>query len=226
MKWRGDPGGQEGRRGGEPSTIRALLPPGHAWGFFFNNYFIFNWRIIALQCCVDFCHATTWISHESEVKVTQLCLKLCDPVGYRVYGILQARILEWVACPSSRGSSQPRDWTQVSHIEGGFFYQLSHQGSLRILEWVNYPFSCRSSWPRNRTTVSCIADGFFTSQATKINMNKVIRWHKNGLYLFSILIVIKFSRYSKLVLIWYNLILLLIHLFHISVIFWYLLVST
>ena len=36
-------------------------------------------------------------------------------------GILQARILEWVAMPSSRGSSHPRDWTQVSHIAGGFF---------------------------------------------------------------------------------------------------------
>ena len=36
-------------------------------------------------------------------------------------GILQARILEWVAMPSSRGSSQSRDWTQVSHIAGGFF---------------------------------------------------------------------------------------------------------
>ena len=38
-----------------------------------------------------------------------------------VYGILQARILEWVAFPFSRGSSQPRDWTQVSHIAGRFF---------------------------------------------------------------------------------------------------------
>ena len=36
-------------------------------------------------------------------------------------GILQARILEWVAMPSSRGSSQPRDQTQVSHIAGRFF---------------------------------------------------------------------------------------------------------
>ena len=36
-------------------------------------------------------------------------------------GILQARILEWVSMPSSRGSSQPRDWTQVSHTAGGFF---------------------------------------------------------------------------------------------------------
>ena len=38
-----------------------------------------------------------------------------------VHGILQARILEWVAFPFSRGSSQPRDWTQVSLIAGSFF---------------------------------------------------------------------------------------------------------
>ena len=56
-----------------------------------------------------------------EVKVTQLCLTLCDPMDYIVLGILQARILEWVAFPFSRGSSQPRDRTQVSHIVGGFF---------------------------------------------------------------------------------------------------------
>ena len=42
-------------------------------------------------------------------------------MDYTVRGILQARILEWVAVPFSRGSSQPRDRTQVSHIAGGFF---------------------------------------------------------------------------------------------------------
>ena len=40
---------------------------------------------------------------------------------YTVHGILQARILEWVAFPFSRGSFQPRDWTQVSHIAGACF---------------------------------------------------------------------------------------------------------
>ena len=40
---------------------------------------------------------------------------------YTVPGIVQARILEWVAFSFSRGSSQPRDQTQVSHIAGGFF---------------------------------------------------------------------------------------------------------
>ena len=51
----------------------------------------------------------------------------------------------WVAFPFSRGSSQPRDRTQVSLIAGGFFYQLSHKGSPRILEWIAYPFFSRSS---------------------------------------------------------------------------------
>ena len=45
----------------------------------------------------------------SEVKVTQLGLTLCDLIDYKVHGIIQARILEWVAFPFTRGSSQPKD---------------------------------------------------------------------------------------------------------------------
>ena len=56
-----------------------------------------------------------------KVKVPQSCPILCDPMGYTVHGILQARILKWVYVPFSRGSSQPRDRIQVSHIAGGFF---------------------------------------------------------------------------------------------------------
>ena len=52
------------------------------------------------------------------MKVAQSCPTLCDPMDYTAYGILQARILEWVAFPFSRGSSQPRDQTQVFHIAG------------------------------------------------------------------------------------------------------------
>ena len=53
------------------------------------------------------------------VKSLQSCLTLCDPMdcdppGSSVYGIVQARILEWVAMASSRGSSPPRDGTCVS----------------------------------------------------------------------------------------------------------------
>jgi len=58
---------------------------------------------------------------EVKVKVTQLCLTLCDSMDYTVHGIPQARILEWVVIPFSRESSQPRDQTHVSCTEGGFF---------------------------------------------------------------------------------------------------------
>ena len=59
-------------------------------------------------------------------EVAQLCPTLCNPVdcsppGSSVHGILQARILEWVAISFSRGSSQPRDRTQVSRIAGRHF---------------------------------------------------------------------------------------------------------
>ena len=61
-----------------------------------------------------------------KVLVGQSYLTLCDSVDYSpsgssVHGILQARILEWVAIPFSRGSSRPRDRTRVSCIAGGFF---------------------------------------------------------------------------------------------------------
>ena len=57
----------------------------------------------------------------SEVKDAQSCPILCDPMDYTVHGILQARILEWVAICFSRRSSQPWDWTQVSRIAVEFF---------------------------------------------------------------------------------------------------------
>ena len=58
-----------------------------------------------------------------KLLVAQLCPTLCDPMncrlpGFSVHGILQVRILEWVAVPFSRGSSQPRDQTMVSCIAG------------------------------------------------------------------------------------------------------------
>ena len=57
---------------------------------------------------------TQWLlSCKCKWKVTQSCPVLCNPMDYTVHGILQARILEWVAFPFSRGSSQPRDRSQV-----------------------------------------------------------------------------------------------------------------
>ena len=56
-----------------------------------------------------------------KVKVTQPCPTLCDPMDYIDPGILPVRIQKWIAVPFSRGSFQPRDQTQVSHIASRFF---------------------------------------------------------------------------------------------------------
>ena len=69
-----------------------------------------------------------------KVKVAQSSPTLWDPMDYTVREILQARILEWVAVPFSRGASQPRDQTQVSCIASGFFTQLSHKRSPLLLK--------------------------------------------------------------------------------------------
>ena len=70
-----------------------------------------------------------------KVEVAQLCPTLCNPMDFTVHGILQARILEWVAFPFSRRSSQLRDQTQVSCIEGEFFTSWATRESL-ALTWV------------------------------------------------------------------------------------------
>ena len=91
------------------------------------------------------------LRHKSEVKVAQSCPTLCDPVDDTVHEILQARILEWVAIPFSRGCSLFQGIFPTQGSNPGLLHcrwilhQLSHQGSPRILEWVDYPFSSRSS---------------------------------------------------------------------------------
>ena len=88
------------------------------------------------------------------VWVAQACLTLCDPTdcsppSSSVHGILQARTPEWVAIPFSRGSSWPRDWSQVSCTAGRFFTvwatrEAPSSSSLRIKslnysrEWGNW----------------------------------------------------------------------------------------
>ena len=82
--------------------------------------------------------------------------------GSSVHGILQVRILKWVATPFSRGSSWPKDRTQVFHIAGRFFTVWATREALRILEWVVIPFFKESSWSRDLTQVTCTAGRFFT----------------------------------------------------------------
>ena len=73
----------------------------------------------------------------SEVKVAQSCPTLCDPVDYSPWN-LQARILEWVAFSFSRGSSQPRNRTQVSCIAGGFFTSWATREAQIWYRWITH----------------------------------------------------------------------------------------
>ena len=79
------------------------------------------------------------------VLVTQLCLTLCDPIDYSppgssLLGIFQARILEWVAIPFSRGSSWPRDRIQVSYIADRFFLYNTHTCISPVFQ-ILFPYS-------------------------------------------------------------------------------------
>ena len=80
-----------------------------------------------------------------KVKGTQSCPTLCDSMDYTVHGILQARLLEWVAVPFSGGSSQPRDWTQVSHIAGSFFTSWATREAQEY--WSGYPIPSPADLP-------------------------------------------------------------------------------
>ena len=101
------------------------------------------------------------------VKFAQSCLTVCDSVDYTVRGILQARILDWVAFPFSREGvhaaaaaakslqlcltlCNPRDHTVHGILQA------------RILDWVAFPFSRGSSQPKDQTQVSRIVGGLFT----------------------------------------------------------------
>ena len=84
------------------------------------HVFLIHWYVDFSCCC---CLVTSIVSD-------RLCDPMdCSPPGSSVHGILQARVLEWVAMPSSRGSSRLRDGTSVSCIAGRFFTSLGHQGS-------------------------------------------------------------------------------------------------
>ena len=93
---------------------------------------------------------------ESEVKVAQSCPTLCDPMDYTVHGILQARILEWIGFPFSRGSSQPRDRTQVSCIAGGFFtnWAIREAPNQSRWQWSNHHMTNVKMTGRAYCTVS------------------------------------------------------------------------
>ena len=92
----------------------------------------------------------------------------CSPSGSSVHRILQARILEWVAMPSSRGTFWPKCWSCISKVScfgRQALYHWRHWGSPR--EWVAIPFSTGSSQSRDWTWVSWTAGKFFTIWANR-----------------------------------------------------------
>ena len=120
-----------------------------AGGFYFLGSLPFR------SPCIDFipflnATALLWSPlHMMYVLTAQLCLTFCDPMhcsppGASVSGIFQARILEWVAISSSRGSSWPRDWTQVSCISWISRQILYHCATWEDLNWPQKLVK----WPR------------------------------------------------------------------------------
>ena len=86
--------------------------------------------IAAYYLCLILKHFTHF-KRKVKVNVTHSCPTPSDPMDYTVHGILQPRILESVAFPFSRGPSQPRDWTQISHITGRFFTSWATKKALQ-----------------------------------------------------------------------------------------------
>ena len=126
--------------------------------------------------------------------VTQSCSTFCDPMdhstpGSSVHGILQARMLEWVAMPFSRGSSWLRDWSQVSHTAGRFFtvwaiihwhgeknfFSLFIQHIVELPSFLNFFVSCCSSYLEymlnmSRKDLCCHVADIVAEENKKINI--------------------------------------------------------
>ena len=95
------------------------------------------------------------------------------PLDYPVHGILQARILEWVAVPFSRGSSQPRDRTQVSHIAGGFFISWATREALNVNTSylkINISLKNRLNARKFKIWLSCPWCNYGKSTVTSMNI--------------------------------------------------------
>ena len=94
-----------------PSFLRLTTVSLHAY----TTFCLFIYPLVDTWVASTFCVL-------SRSVMSNLCdLMDCSQLGSSVHGIVQARILECIAMPSPRGSSQPRNRTQVSHIAGGFF---------------------------------------------------------------------------------------------------------
>ena len=101
--------------------------------------FVYVKVCVHIKTCTKFSiEVLTTIAWKKKVKLKSLShVQLCNPMdcsltGSSIYGIFQARILEWVAISFSRRSSRPRDWTQVSCISGRLFTTWGTRKSLQL----------------------------------------------------------------------------------------------
>ena len=137
----------------------------------------------------------------------QLCPTLCDLMDYRlpgfsVHGILQVRILDWVAVPFSRGSSQPSNQTRVSCTASGFFTSLATRDSPKITQAGLY--ICVISKRRNNT-FKCIENPILNVVSEKGYYGKY--WALIWGFLKKNLHAVKstgvqFEKFDKCVLLW------------------------
>ena len=105
---------------------------------------------------------------EKESEIAQSCPTLCDPMdcslpGSSVHGIFQAIVLEWIAISFSRGSSQPRDWTRVSHIVDRCFTIWATREAKVLINWVDFQeargkhtLSERKAWEKHQWVKSYV----------------------------------------------------------------------
>ena len=111
----------------------------------------------------------------------------CSPLGSSVHGILQERILEWIAIPFSRGSSWPRDRTQVSCIAGRFFTSWATREAQEYSQSLLKSMSIKSAMPSNHLIPCLFLPSIFPSITDFSNESAIhITWPKYWSFNFSI----------------------------------------
>ena len=120
------------------------------------------WRCLSklktIWRCVCFCQSLSCVRPCNPMD--------CSPSGSSVQGILQARVLEWVAISFSSDLPNPGIKPKSPALQADSL-STEPQEKTKNMEWVAYPFSRESFWHRNWTEVSCIAGGFFTNGAIR-----------------------------------------------------------
>ena len=139
-----------------------------SWGFFVCLFYYVCMGAQSLESCPILCS-----------------LMDCSPPGSSVHRILQARILEWVAMPFPRGSSQPWDQTQVSCIEGGFFTSWATRETTREAphpQFINQEskFLQGSCCPISQIWAWRSAATLWTLPATATLKPLVLEWHSEN----------------------------------------------